>query len=1777
MRKKFTMLLTALFCVFSSSAVAQTYYKPGARTTTLEAGKKYFISVATWYNNSACTNLLYNNEGTLAKSNQLPNIMTDDATYLFTVEETGDNKLYYITNNQGKYLQADNLASADEKTGVYVIQYFDGKAVCCGDDVDACDENGNKIAYNAITAETPIVTVQKNENYTDANNKNGWRYINNLSAGVNWCTAFAFYEAVEAFPAIEVTTDPNSPILYTIKNFRQNKYASYNGEGRNILEETSVNYIADLFYFTEGSVSGTYKIHNLATSKLCSNANLWDDEGIDWYITIKKNSTNGGFVISKEEVLTDDWQSTQAWNDYNGAYVTMYAGIDAGSTWVIDKFTEERPTIKMSTAETKHFYFIKNDRTDNFATYVAANTQFVQAKPANYGSYWYFVDATSELPAGTEVPEGCIACRIYNAANELAVENPASGNMAVNSGVTYPAKIYYLRLHENSYWGYAIYPYNEPNAGWNAENQDKICNYDYDNDGSIWSIYSANITEAQLKSEAATSKANLLSYIEGAEFADYYTYSDEAITEARNAVSTIDTNDLAEAVTAMISSTFSDTENTLKSSLKGSIGPVAGDYIILKNRSYNKYLKANGSDITHSEQKDLSTIWVVEAGDEGNVKLKNYSTNKYIGEIRQSAKVAMVEEASAKQFSWTNQTDIYAVFKETSGGDYAHGHINGSGELVGWEPSANATQWIVSKAYPLTIKYLLKGQELTDYQVDCCVGKGDTYTISSPISTYSNYNIVIDECTATGSQPTETNGIWSVKVNEGTVVTVTLDDDLPFEYATTYENFEEDLHWYYLNLSADGNYLSYTENAAYIDLGNDKKTVDANNKDAYSWAFVGSPLTGFKIVNKAAGGNMILSSTTTTTDGNTGGSTYPIMTSLTDFPTETHNTYWEPTKSTDRAHRNGFYLEQVGHENNKMNKRSGKLAFWNGGKDGGSVFVVVDQYNMTQSYLGEASWEQSPIYPEGLKAGAASGSHGRPADHIGTDGHTIYKFTQAVVTTEADVKVKFNYEGGKAHGLITLGVDAVNGEGKVVSSDYHVGFTGGAQDNREYTLRGLPAGNYILRYYVCNKSGDHELNSTGGKIYVDYAKELTDIDAISTMWTTLQGRVEPDFVAYEGEGLGFYNDKEKINNIKEKAEITPEETIVGYTSAFVALDDVMDDTHLALPEEGKFYCIMNNNGNGYLSAGDGVGTEITTFVAVGEAVTKNIIFYYDGARLLSYEHGLYLGLGGNNNGFVHYTEDLNSVGTNFTFKKSPIPGKLLIEFKDNSRSFYSAGVGKSNAATAGSDGDSYRFTVTEVDMTYVISELTEVATAATTLAENDFISEDKKTALTTAATAATTAANNLKDGVFVKDMTAEIAQWNALIELANYLTTFKELAYTARAYASWMEYDGSYTHLVYDYATLCAEIDRISNSVNESTSTIPQIQTAIEDIEAIIAGFDIKDITPGFYYFVNYDNEVSGEYLSDDISNNGTQRILTPDTEVSAKNIFYYDGQNLIAYASGFGFESGICNTGTPEKMNHFEFGMAYEPGMYTVISSAGTSEEGSADGYWKNNNGELESVEAADASGWEIQAVASLPVTVGAAGWGTFYTPVPVTIPSTVVAYTIDGVSGVRANLVEVTGVVPANTGLILEGVGTHDFAIATATDVPQNFVKGDLQGSVAKTYVAKEDGTIHYVLAKPAAEEGEAENPVGLYRAAYDKNESNAFLNGACKVYLPVEVVSGEQNAPAMFSFGRGGEGTTSVEMTTDNSQQSTVIYDLTGRRIEKVVEKGIYIVNGQKVVIK
>ena len=197
--------------------------------------------------------------------------------------------------------------------------------------------------------------------------------------------------------------------------------------------------------------------------------------------------------------------------------------------------------------------------------------------------------------------------------------------------------------------------------------------------------------------------------------------------------------------------------------------------------------------------------------------------------------------------------------------------------------------------------------------------------------------------------------------------------------------------------------------------------------------------------------------------------------------------------------------------------------------------------------------------------------------------------------------------------------------------------------------------------------------------------------------------------------------------------------------------------------------------------------------------------------------------------------------------------------------------------------------------------------------------------------------------------------------------------------------------------------------------------------------------------------------------------------------------------------------------------------------------------------------------SEWVIEEVGiadyAHTVTISDVQWSTLVLGYDAVIPEGVTAYAVTGTNATHATLTEVEGAIPANVAVLLNGAeGSYAFKVAASAEA----VEGNLlQGSTVNTNVAAEA----YVLA--------AKNGVGLYKATRNQQENTTFLNNAFKAYLVVEGA-----AAPMFSLERG-EGTTGIL----NSQFSilndeVIIYDLAGRRVEKM-EKGIYIVNGRKVI--
>ena len=104
--------------------------------------------------------------------------------------------------------------------------------------------------------------------------------------------------------------------------------------------------------------------------------------------------------------------------------------------------------------------------------------------------------------------------------------------------------------------------------------------------------------------------------------------------------------------------------------------------------------------------------------------------------------------------------------------------------------------------------------------------------------------------------------------------------------------------------------------------------------------------------------------------------------------------------------------------------------------------------------------------------------------------------------------------------------------------------------------------------------------------------------------------------------------------------------------------------------------------------------------------------------------------------------------------------------------------------------------------------------------------------------------------------------------------------------------------------------------------------------------------------------------------------------------------------------------------------------------------------------------------------------------------------------------------------------------------------------------------------------------------------YKLAYDDYEKKTglcFYYGAAGgaafevkkglAYLAVPVSVSGSNLAAGYAFGgNGGDDTTGINgIENDNVNETQTIYNLQGQRVEKAGLRGIYIVNGKKVVLK
>ena len=376
-----------------------------------------------------------------------------------------------------------------------------------------------------------------------------------------------------------------------------------------------------------------------------------------------------------------------------------------------------------------------------------------------------------------------------------------------------------------------------------------------------------------------------------------------------------------------------------------------------------------------------------------------------------------------------------------------------------------------------------------------------------------------------------------------------------------------------------------------------------------------------------------------------------------------------------------------------------------------------------------------------------------------------------------------------------------------------------------------------------------------------------------------------------------------------------------------------------------------------------------------------------------------------------------------------------------------------------------------------------------------------------------------------------------------------------------------------DYQEKFAAIVAFREGITATNTPTPEeVAAKTAELNALLSSFVLNMPEAGNYYRLK---GVSGNYIDATslYDTNSRQMSMKSAEECNlAGTIFYYDNEShLLNYATG---------TYTKETREIGTIGYAYKS-VWNITASPrnngtyaleDTNRENTRNGAHLHDNAGNRADRCSSNCGtrhdFVIETVTELPVTISTAGFATLYAPVALKVADGVVAYTVT-INGEWATLTKIeSGVIPANTGVVLAGevvdneitpatAGTYNFAITTSEET----LESALRGSAPATYYT-EAGT-YYALAQ-------VDGVVGFYK---DQFNNSRFQNNSHKAYL--YVAEGSANV-ASYSF-RFGEGTTGIDEVKGENGNVKGIYDLTGRRVEAITAPGIYIVGGKKVLVK
>ena len=171
--------------------------------------------------------------------------------------------------------------------------------------------------------------------------------------------------------------------------------------------------------------------------------------------------------------------------------------------------------------------------------------------------------------------------------------------------------------------------------------------------------------------------------------------------------------------------------------------------------------------------------------------------------------------------------------------------------------------------------------------------------------------------------------------------------------------------------------------------------------------------------------------------------------------------------------------------------------------------------NLSDSWT-SSSWSAVSAVPAGVTA----------LDNSFTTSNIVKKEMAVNFVSGGTLSATLTYSGG-SHRLNIVGVDLLDGEGTVVASDYHSGYTGGQHSSNTYSFSVPAAGDYTLRYLCETKT---ESITSSGNIAITFSAG-TPVFAVggtrTDTWNTSSWSV-PESVPARINELGYTSDRIKV-------------------------------------------------------------------------------------------------------------------------------------------------------------------------------------------------------------------------------------------------------------------------------------------------------------------------------------------------------------------------------------------------------------------------------------------------------------------------------------------------------------------------------------------------------------------------------------------------------------------------------------------------------------------------